>query len=266
MRKEAGVSSLRACMLLPLLLAASCAGPGRAERAAGEALQEGQGVKGTLSYQGRPLKGAYVYAYRSSSTNLLGPADFASAPSGADGTYTVELVEGAYHLVARRRASGENAGPIVAGDLYSVHSSNPVAVGEGRYTLVNLELTKLRDPMFFRSLSRTATDAGIRGRIVDAGGSPAPWVFAMAYTTADMKRIPDYTSVMTGEDGEFTVYLPGGGTYWLAARKSIREKPVPGEPYALYRGTPDHSIQVPDKGFVENVTLTLEPYYRGIHD
>jgi len=225
-----------------------------------------QGIKGTLSFQGKPLKDAFVYAYRSYSTNLLGPADFASAPSASDGTFTVELVEGAYYIVARRRATGDNTGPIMAGDLYSVHSSNPVTVKDGKYSIIDLDLVKMRDPMFFQSMSREETNTGIKGKIVDAEGKPVPWVFAMAYTTSDMKRIPEHTSVMTDADGEFAVFLPKGGKYWLAARKNIREKPVVGEPYGLYQGTPDYSIQVPDGGFVEGVTITLEPYRKGIQD
>ena len=205
-------------------------------------------------------------SYRSYSTNLLGPADFASAPSGSDGAYTIDLVEGAYYIVARKRTTGDNTGPLVAGDLYSVHPANPVTVKNGRFSDVDLELVQMRDPMFFQSTSRKETKTGIKGKIVDAEGRPVPWVFAMAYSSSDMKRIPEYTSVMTDVDGEFAIYLPAGGTYWLAARKNIREKPISGEPYGLYRGTPDHSISVPDEGFVEGVTIVLEPYRKGVQD
>jgi hypothetical protein len=244
----------------------SCAGPENIESAAGRAVYGGQGIKGALTFQGEPLKDAYVYAYRKFSTNLLGPADFASSPSAADGTYTIDLVGGSYYIVARKRATGENTGPLMAGDLYTVHSSNPVAVRDGQYALVDLELVKMRDPMFFQAMSREETNTGIKGVIVDAEGRPIPWVFAMAYTTPDMKRVPEYTSVMTNADGKFVIFLPKGGKYWLAARKNIREKPVTGEPYGLYEGTKDHSIMVPDTGFVENVAITLEAYRKGIQD
>jgi len=248
------------------LLATSCAGPGAMQSSPGAAVYGEQGIKGMLTFQGKPLEGAYVYAYRSFSTNLLGPADFASTPSASNGEYDVELVEGAYYIVARKRSTGDNTGPIVAGDLYSVHSSNPVTVRNGKYAMVDLELVKMKDPMFFQSMSREETNIGIKGMIVDGDGKPVPWVFAMAYSTSDMKRIPEYTSVMTDADGEFAIFLPKGGTYWLAARKNIREKPVPGEPYGLYAGTPDHSIQVPATGFVEGITLTLGSYRKGIQD
>ena len=41
---------------------------------------------------------------------------------------------------------------------------------------------------------------------------------------------------------------------------------MPGEPYGLYKGTMDHSVEVPHGGFVENVTIELEDYRKGIQD
>ena len=82
------------------LLATSCAGPGAMQSSPGAAVYGEQGIKGMLTFQGKPLEGAYVYAYRSFSTNLLGPADFASTPSASNGEYDVELVEGAYYIVS----------------------------------------------------------------------------------------------------------------------------------------------------------------------
>lgn len=251
--------------LFAFLFLTGCAGPGGGGIPA-ETTPAGQGVRGRLTYQGKPIAGAYVYAYRSYGTNLLGPADFSSNPTPDDGSYALDLVEGSYYLVARQRATGENTGPIVTGDLYSVHPSNPVAVSPGRYTSVDLELRQMRDPMFFQAISRTETKQGIRGVIVDKKGQPVPWVFAMAYTDSDMKRMPEFTSVMTDGSGTFELNLPKAGRYWLAARKNIREKPVSGEPYGLYEGTPDHSIQVPPGRFVEGVTIKLEAYHKGIQD
>jgi hypothetical protein len=265
---KSGSRFIRLIAVPPLfcLFALSCAGT-ETVQPSGEAATFGkQGIRGKLVFQGKPLKDAYVYAYRSYSTNLLGPADFASVPSAPDGTYTIELVGGSYYIVARKRATGDNTGPIVAGDLYTVHSSNPVTVEDGGYAVVDLELVKMRDPMFFRSMSREVTNTGIKGIIVDSEGKPVPWVFAMAYTSSDMKRVPEYTSIMTDADGKFVVFLPRGGTYWLAARKNIREKPVVGEPYGIYRGSPDASVVVTSGRFVEGVKITLESYRKGIQD
>lgn len=253
-------------MFLLLLLCSSCAGPQPGRPAAGAARQETQGIRGTLTYRGEALEGAYVYAYRSASTGLLGPADFASNLTGPDGRYTLELVRGPYHIVARKRLSGEDSGPLAMGDFYSIYPSNPVSVEEGRYRVVDLDLVQMKDPLFFQGLSRRTTGTGIRGTIVDGEGRPVPWVFAMVYTSGDMKRMPAYTSVMTGTDGTFVIYLPGGGRYWLAARKNIRGRPRAGEPYGLYEGEADHSVTVPEGQFVEGVTIRLENFREGTRE
>lgn len=254
------------CTALLFLFPASCAGPSAVQKAESVPGYDAQGVRGQLTYERRPLKDAYVYAYRTYSTNLLGPADFASDPSAADGSYSLPLVEGQYYLVARKRASGENTGPIAPGDFYTVNPGNPVTVKDGSYSKVDLELRKMTDPMFLQTTAREETKTGIRGIIVDKEGRPVSWVFAMAYRDSNMKRIPDFTSVVTSTDGKFVIYLPEGGTYWLAARKNFRERPVSGEPYGLFQGSADHSVKVPNGRFVENVTITLEPYRKGIQD
>jgi hypothetical protein len=257
-----------AALLLPLL--AACAAPsGRPSPAAGAAAASPavaiptQGVRGTLTRQGRPLAGASVYAYRRQSSNFLGPADFASAPSARDGSYLLDLVEGSYWLVARMRASGSDAGPLVPGDLQRIHPGNPATVSSGAFTTVDLDLEEMRDLMFSRTGPRGPTATGIRGRITDESGAPVAWVFALAYASADVRRVPDFTSAMTAADGRFVIYLPAGGRYWVGARKHIREKPAPGEPYGLYEGTPEHAVDVATGSFADNVDIVLRGFGAG---
>lgn len=262
------MNSLVAAALLMPLLAACAAPPARLSSASGAASAAGpvavptQGVRGTLTHQGRPLAGASVFAYRRQSANFLGPADFASAPSARDGSYLIDLVEGSYWLVARKRASGSDAGPLVPGDLQRIHSGNPATVAAGAFTTVDLDLEEMRDLMFSRTGPRGPTATGIRGRITDESGAPVAWVFAITYTNADMRRVPDFTSAMTAADGRFVIYLPAGGRYWVGARKHIRDKPAPGEPFGLYEGSPDHAVDVATGSFADNVDIVLKTFGR----
>jgi hypothetical protein len=246
-----------AVLLIPLL--AACAAPPARPPAAPVAVPT-QGVRGTLTHQGRPLAGASVFAYRRQSANFLGPADFASAPSGRDGSYLIDLVEGSCWLVARKRASGSDAGPLVPGDLQRIHPGNPANVAAGAFTIVDLDLDEMRDLMFSRTGPRGPTATGIRGRITDASGVPAAWVFAIAYAGEDMRRVPDFTSAMTAADGRYVIYLPAGGRYRVGARAHIREKPAPGEPFGLYEGSPEHAVEVPDGAFVNGIDIVLRPF------
>lgn len=245
--------------LFAVLLAACAVPPGRPPAAAPVAAPT-QGVRGTLTYQGRPLAGVSVFAYRRQSSNFLGPADFASAPSARDGSYLLDLVEGSYWLVARKRASGSDAGPLVPGDLQRVHPGNPAVVSPGGFTTIDLELEEMRDLMFSRSGPRGLTATGVRGRITDESGAPVAWVFAIAYASADMRRVPDFTSAMTAADGRFVIFLPAGGRYWLGARKHIREKPALGEPFGLYEGSADHAVEVATGTFAENIDIVLSGF------
>jgi len=253
-----------AALLLPLL-AACAAPPGRPSAVSGAAAPAAptQGVRGTLSFQGRPLAGASVYAYRRQSANFLGPADFASTLSARDGTYLIDLVEGSYWLVARKRASGSDAGPLVPGDLQRIHAGNPATVSSGAFITVDLDLEEMRDLMFSRTGPRGPTATGIRGRITDESGAPVAWVFAIAYTSADMRRVPDFTSAMTAADGRFVIYLSAGGRYWVGARKHIRDKPAPGEPYGLFEGSPDHAVEVASGAFTDNIDIVLRGFGSG---
>ena len=130
----------------------------------------------------------------------------------------------------------------------------------GVFTVVDLDLEEMRDLMFSRTGPRGPTTTGIRGRITDEAGAPVAWVFAIAYTSADMRRVPEFTSPMTAADGGFVIYLPAGGRYWVAARKHIREKPAPGEPFGLYEGSPDHAVDVATGSFADGIDIVLRGF------
>ena len=116
--------------------------------------------------------------------------------------------------------------------------------------------------MFFQVFTEAGrkTDTGIRGRILDDNNGPIQGVFTTAYSTSNMKRLPDFVSTLTWDDGFFVLYLPVGGKWYVGARSHARGVPKPGEPVVKYEGLKDNSIQVPEGSFFNGVDITLRPF------
>jgi hypothetical protein len=222
------------------------------------------GLKGTITGQdGKPVEGAHVYAYKDYSKNLVGVADQVSRGSAADGSYRLEVPPGKYYIVARKRASGSNYGPIVTGDLYDYRfEQEPVTLGRGQVRTMDFKLTALSEPLFFQVFTeqQRTTETGIRGRLFGTDGRPVQGAFATAYNNSDMKRLPDFASTVTDDDGNYTLYLPEGGTWYIGARSHARGVPEPGEPVARYDGSADHSVPVTGGSFIDGIDMTLKPF------
>lgn len=225
---------------------------------------DGQGRTGIvgqvfLKADNAPLTGAYVNIYPDTFSNLLGPSQFMSRPTDENGRYEVlGLPVGTYYVVARKRITGDPTGPLSPGDFYSEHQRIVTQVVDGKLSVVDLPVVLMKAPMFFKRevVDREKTDCGIRGRLLDNEGKPFPGGFAMAYSDPDMKRLPDYASTLTDDEGRFTIYLPAGGTFYLAGRIQVWDMPRQGEPY----GKLETPIAVEKGKFVEGVEITLEPF------
>jgi len=222
----------------------------------------GSGITGTVADRnGMPAAGAYVYAYRSARSGLRGPADFEAAV-GTDGRYLLDLVEGHYHLVARQRPDGGDAGPPRAGDAWALPAKNPVAVASGQLTSVDFVLHTVTQPMLMREGTLTGGDTGFTGLLVDAAGRPLAGAFVLAYPDSDFRRMPEATSPAVGEDGHFTLYVERPGRWCLAARTRTRGQPVAGELYGVLGEGNDGCRDVSAGTLVEVGPLKLRPYRR----
>ena len=231
----------------------------------GVTLQDRSGVSGSVVMKetGVPVQGVHVYAYTDYSKNLIGVADHVSKGSGEDGSYQMNLPPGEYYLVARKRVSGANYGPIVTGDLYDHRfEQQAFRVEAGRVLEKNFELEELSEPMFFQVFTegQRKTTTGITGKIFNQDGEPVQGAFATAYRNSDMKRLPDFASTLTADDGSFTLYLPTGGKWYIGARSHARAAPEPGEPVGRYNGSDDHSLEVTENSFLEGIEIILKPF------
>ncbi len=227
---------------------------------------DGQGRTGlqgqvVLKEGGAPLAGAFVNVYPDTISNLLGPSQFISSPTDAAGRYRIEVPPGTYYVVARKRLSGQPTGPLEPGDFYSEHQRIMVRVETGRFALVDLPVAVMKAPMFFKTrVVDRETATGIRGVLVDAAGKPVMGGFAMAYADPEMKRLPDFASTLSDEQGRFTIYLPAGGTYFLAARIHAWDMPSPGEPYGKYGGATATAVTVATDRFVDGIRIEMAPF------
>lgn len=221
------------------------------------------GIQGrvVLKATGEPVSGSYVNIYPDTISNLLGPSQFISAPTDAEGRYRLKVPPGVYYVVARKRMSGQPTGPLAPGDFYSEHQRIVTEVKQNRFAVVDLDVVPMKAPMFFKNrVVDRQTDTGFRGVLVDRSGQPVMGGFAMAYQDPDLKRLPDYASTLSDEEGRFTIYLPAGGTYYLAARIHAWDMPTPGEPYGKYGGEAPTPVTVSSGEFVEGLQIEMEPF------
>lgn len=255
--------------LAPLFLLCGCAS--REIRPVADTVEvirqiDGEGKTGitgqvTIKETGQGVAEAYVNIYPDVISNLLGPSQFISRPTDAEGRYFIEAPPGTYYLVARKRVSGEPTGPLSPGDYYSEHQRVVTRVEPGKLAVVDLAVVPMKAPMFFKKeVVERETNTGIRGRLLDREGKPVAGGFAMAYTDQTMQRLPDYASTLSDAEGRFTLYLPEGGTYYLAARIHAWDMPQPGEPYGRYGGVEPQPVQVQAGRFIEDVRIVLEPF------
>lgn len=223
---------------------------------------EPSGSGGSGSGQGRlkgqivaPLEGVLLYVYQPGA-DLYGPAFAVSPPTGPDGAFDLELPDGDYVAVARKRHDGTSAGPVVAGDNRSDFLK--VAVRGGTVELTVLAPVKTGDQ---RRLSGelAATKTGLAGRVLDSDGKPVEGARVHVYDHVQMSERPKFVSEKTGPDGRYQVPLPAGGTYYLAARDKFGGPPKLGDLYGRYdQGTIEPSAVVVKEGeLLKAVDITV---------
>lgn len=202
-----------------------------------------------------PLENVRLYVYKPG-MDLYGPAFAISSATGDDGKFDLELPDGDYVVVARKRVKGEETGPVVAGDnrsefitvsvkgsVVEMQISAPVKIGDKR------NFTGDIDP------SRT----GLSGQILNSDGLPVADARVHVYDHVQMSERPKFVSEKTGPDGRYLIYLPAGGTYYLAARDKFGGPPKLGDLYGRYdKGTIEPSAVVVKEGqLLQPVDITV---------
>jgi len=245
-----------------LLLCAGCAG---VDATRSGVLPEPGGVEGYLTdTDGNPVPGGIVYFYTEQKPGFRGPADFMAEPSDDKGYYITELPPGTYWAVARKRKSGGMSGNLSEGDLHTLGGVGPIKVELGEHSRADLVLAKLTGNMLFNVFAGHGDVQGIKGRITGRDGRPTEKAYAFAYKDRRMAGKPDYVSGWTGSDGEYVIFVHEPGVYYVGARTGFKGVPRPDEPYGRYDKVPDHSVDVPEDGFVDGIDITLKRFSSGM--
>jgi hypothetical protein len=202
-----------------------------------------------------PLEDVRLYVYKPG-MDLYGPAYAISTVTGNDGKFDIELPDGDYVVVARKRAKGEETGPVVAGDnrsefikvsvlgsVVDMQISAPVKIGDQRNFTGDIE----------------ESTTGLAGQILDSDGQPVTAARVHVYDHVQMSERPKFVSEKTGPDGRYLIYLPAGGTYYLAARDKFGGPPKLGDLYGRYdKGTIEPSAVVVKEGeLLKQIDITV---------
>ena len=206
------------------------------------------GVSGRLTATGQAVGRAFVYVYTDAGSGLIGPSYGEAAQVDADGAFRIDLPEGRYHLVARRRADGSRAGELAPGDLNGSYPGNPVTVRRGERLQLGPFPLEVIDPSVNAKRREqgtfAATGTTLTGKVLDPQGEPVSGVHVFAYLDRRMVGKPVHISTPTGADGSFQLHLGDGGTYFVGARSNYGGPLEPGEWVGTYDGRPDHAITV----------------------
>ncbi|MBF8258738.1 MAG: Carboxypeptidase regulatory-like protein [Actinobacteria bacterium] len=222
---------------------------------------KGTGVYGRVLADSSPVAGAHVSAYPGIATAFREIGFAASAPTGVDGVFMLDLPPGKYYLVARKRAGGGVAGPLRKGDRYGYYAANPVTVAAGDFTRVTIPVTllKLRNTPSYSAGYVAASS--IEGRIIGRDGKPRKGVYAALYDNPDLLNRPVFLSEVTGEDGRYRIPVPVPGTYSLGARSGYGGSPAPGSFYGRFEGNPGHSVTLKEGDRLTGIDIVVAEVY-----
>jgi hypothetical protein len=211
-------------------------------------------VKGTVY---TPLEEAIVYVYEAG-MDLRGPPLTQVKSSGLKSEFSIELPAGKYFFVARKRVSAEAIGLIVSGD-YKSEIVGPIEITKSGD--IALDLTALRKIGDTKEniASDVKSDTSFSGTILDSDEQPIAGIRIHVYDHIQMSERPKYVSDKTGPDGKYRMFIPEGGTYYIAARDKFGGPPKVGDLYGRYdQGAIDPSaIMLKTGEHLKDVNITV---------
>jgi len=252
----------------------------------------GRGVEGVVLYRGKPLAGAHVSAYFASGASLRG-IGVQTVLTDEQGAFRMELLEGSYVLLARKRHGAHGPGPLQEGDFFCYYGGNPVQVKEGQALQVRLECyrkgrieesitaEKRQRKRRYREVnakrakfSKEEAQRGdwiITGRVEDTAGKPLAGLYVLAYKNSAYPKFrmyllmnPQYVTE-TDAEGRYRLSIKEEGMYYLVVRQKLGADPQQGEYFGIYEENPYHSIEVREgKRELSDVNITAERVFHEV--
>ncbi len=214
-------------------------------------------VVGEVTHAGLSQPDAVVFVYTDLTTQLKGMGYMMSAPTDSQGRFEIELPDGTYYLIARKRQGTMKVGPLRSGDFIGYYPKNPLRVRNNRAGPVMIPVLEVPDKVdqMGRSLNGQTS---ISGMIRDANGDPVEGARVVLYDTPQMLDRPLYVSQPTGADGRYNLSMPNGGDYYLAARNTLGGAPGPGDLYGTYDENPDHKLHLKSDAVLDGIDIVVE--------
>ncbi len=161
-------------------------------------------VSGKVAVNSNGKSGIKISAWPLASTSFTGTAPYISAPSAADGSFSLEVNPGEYYFIAE----GES--------YFGYYGRNPVNVAKSGFSELKLNLS-LKKPQLPEG--EPFVETGAFGQ-ASLNGKPLSGVVLAVYTdlNTQLKGMGFGMSVPSDGRGYFEVPL-GAGTYFLVARK-----------------------------------------------
>jgi len=194
---------------------------------------EERGIRGTILYDDRPLDGAAVEVYLKQEKDRS-TAPFSIVTTAPDGSFSVDLPDGRYFLIAKKKLQDGERTRMLMGES----PANPVEVAGKAVTLPPFGVQEMG--MGGELVPEPGT--AVNGRLSSAAG-PLDGAWVYVYTEPQLGLVgPSYAAAVQVEaDGSFTLPLPAG-TFYLSARRRADGtrigEPRPGDLNGNYPGNP----------------------------
>jgi hypothetical protein len=215
-------------------------------------------VHGKVILDGKAAAGVRVHVYEDASGNFAGEGFAYSAPTGQDGAFTVHLRPGRYFLVGKRAEPPFPAKEPGPEEPFGYYGGNPVTVSEGSILEANIQVVHRKLP----KIEKGEGENGVLEGVILGPKGPEEGASVYFYPDATANfRGPDLSGPQgsvpggTGPDGWFSVDVPAGTYYLVAARRKGGAQLGPlhaGDHYGYFDGNP---VKV---GAGERVSVSLQ--------